>query len=297
MRELDLIRWIRRQGCSDPRAVPVGPGDDCAVVRCGRERLLVTTDQVLDGVHFVLGRDGPEAAGRKAMARNLSDIAAMAGVPLAAVACVAMPRGLSASAGRAIYRGLRAAGDRFGCPVVGGDVGAWKGPLSISVTVFGRPGPRGAVLRSGARPGDALCATGALGGAWRTTRHLTFTPRVAEALALARRCDLHAMIDISDGLLRDLSHLCEESGVAAEIDATRVPVHRGASLEAALSDGEDYELLFALPADQAARLDGRRIRGTLITRIGTFTRGRGITLVRPDGRRERTRPRGWEHAT
>lgn len=297
MRELDLIRWIRQRSRFDPGAVPVGPGDDCAVVRCGREDLLVTTDQVLDGVHFLLKRDGPAAAGRKAMARNLSDIAAMAGEPLAAVACVALPKGLPAAACRAIYTGMRRLADRFGCPVVGGDVGAWDGPLAIGVTVFGRPGPRGVVLRSGAKAGDAICVTGALGGAWQSGRDKRFTPRIAEARALAARCDLHAMIDLSDGLTTDLAHVAEESGVGAELVAADIPVHRGArGLEAALSDGEDYELLFTLPEAQVARI--RRLRlGVKVTRIGTIVRGRGLTLIHPGARRQRIRARGWEHAT
>jgi thiamine-monophosphate kinase len=297
VRELELIRWIRRRGRLDSRRVPVGPGDDCAVVRIGREELLVTTDQVLDGVHFVLRRDGPAAAGRKAMARNLSDIAAMAGEPLAGVACVALPRGLSLADAQAIYAGMRLLGERFGCPVVGGDLGAWEGPLAIGLTVIGRPGPRGAVLRSGAKAGDAICVTGALGGGWQGGRDKRFTPRLAEARALAARCDLHAMIDISDGLGADLGHIAEESRVGAELLAADIPIRRGAKgLPAALGDGEDYELLFTLPPSQVAR--ARRLDlGVKVTRIGTVTRGRGLVLVRPDGRRERLQPQGWEHET
>jgi thiamine-monophosphate kinase len=301
MRELDLIRWIRRRWKFDPRAVPVGPGDDCAVVRCGGEKLLVTTDQVLDGVHFILARDGPAAAGRKAMARNLSDIAAMAGRPLAAVVCAALPKGLSAADCKAIYSGMRRLGERFGCPVVGGDIGAWDGALAIGVTVLGTPGPRGAVLRSGAKPGDAVCVTGSLGGAWQARRDLRFTPRIAEAQRLAAACDLHAMIDISDGLATDLGHLAEESGVGAEVVAADIPVHRGAKgIEAALRDGEDYELIFTLPAGQAARLPRLRLGarpGVKVTRIGTIVRGGGLTLVHPDGRREKIKAKGWEHRT
>jgi len=297
VRELDLIRWIRRSWKFDPRAVPVGPGDDCAVVRCGGEKFLVTTDQVLDGVHFVLKRDGPAAAGRKAMARNLSDIAAMAGEPLAAVVCAALPRGLSTAGCKAIYAGMRRLGDRFGCPVVGGDIGAWDGHLAIGVTVLGRPGPRGAVLRSGAKVGDAICVTGSLGGAWQARRDLRFAPRVSEARRLARRVDLHAMIDISDGLAADLGHIAEESGVGAELIAADIPVHRGAAgLDAALHDGEDYELLFTLPAGQVPRL--RRLDlGVSVTRIGTIVRGRCLTLVHSDARRVRIQARGWEHKT
>ena len=298
MREAEFIDWIRRQAELDPQAVPVGPGDDCAVVVLGGEKVLVTTDQALDGVHFILSACGPEAAGQKAMARSLSDIAAMAGVPLAAVATVALPKGLSREDGEAIYRGLRRAADEFRCPVVGGDVGTWQGALAIGVTVFGRPAGGDAVLRSGAKAGDAICVTGRLGGAWRTRRHLEFTPRINEAIALAASCELHAMIDLSDGPATDLHHLCRESGVGAEVLAAAVPVHPDAAdLAGALSDGEDYELLFALPAAQAEALTRQQPLRVAVTRIGTVVAGEGVTLVHPDGRREALPASGWEHST
>ncbi|HUT57779.1 MAG TPA: thiamine-phosphate kinase [Phycisphaerae bacterium] len=296
MREGQLIDWIRRQGRVSQAAVPVGPGDDCAVVRCGGKKLLITTDQVLDGVHFVLREHGPAAAGRKAMARNLSDVAAVAGVPLAAVATVALPRGMAMSAAKAIYRGMESLGRRFGCPIVGGDVGCWAGKLAITVTILARAAAGGPVLRTGARPGDAICVTGRLGGAWRTRRHLTFAPRIREAQAIAASCKLHAMIDISDGLSVDLGHVCAESKVGAELVASDIPVARGATLEQALGDGEDYELLFALPARQVKRLKSLRL-GVPVTRIGTITETRGLVLVAPGGKPRHLRSKGWEHRT
>ena len=310
MRELDFIDWIRSQGGLDSRVVPVGPGDDCAIVRSSGEDVLMTTDQVLEGVHFVLAEHGPEAAGRKAMARSLSDIAAMAARPIGAVATVALPRGFARNDAELLYRGLRAAGDAFECPLVGGDVGSWDGPLSITVTVFGRPaGATGGImplLRSGARPGNAICVTGELGGAWRTRRHLEFTPRIGEAIALALRYRLRAMIDLSDGLATDLAHVCEASGVGAEIVAADVPIHPdvragsgdpAAALQAALTDGEDYELLFTLSKRQADALCAEQRLPVKITRIGTITREPGLVLVHPDGRRDPLEARGWEHET
>ncbi len=307
LREFDFLAWIQSKSNFDPSAVPVGPGDDCAVVACGGERILITTDQVLDGVHFLLAEHGPQAAGRKAMARNLSDIAAVAGEPMAAEATVALPKGFDRSDAEAIYAGMRQLADKFDCPIVGGDVGSWAGPLAITVTIFGRPaGDVEPVLRSGARAGDAVCVTGRLGGAWRSRRHLEFTPRIAEAIHLASNYPLRSMIDVSDGLAMDLDHICQASGMAAEIVADEVPIHPdvrrqaaddASALQAALGDGEDYELLFSLPVDQAKKLCEDQPLPIEVTRIGCIAAGQGLTLVHGDGRRERLEPCGWEHET
>jgi len=310
MREFDFIHWIRSVTKLDPAVVPVGPGDDCAVVVCGGERLLITVDQVLDGVHVRLAEHGAAAVGRKAMARNLSDVAAMAAAPLCAVASVALPRGFSREDAEALYMGIRDAGEPFDCPVVGGDVSTWDRPLAVSVTVLARPAGVEPVLRSGARPGDAVCVTGGLGGAWRGRRHLEFVPRIREARLLAGRCELHAMMDLSDGLSGDVKHLCDASGVGVEIFAAAVPIHADLTnglaesiassvpdpLTAALCDGEDYELLFTLPDAQAAALLTDQPLGVPVSRVGTITAEKTITLVMPDGTR-RPMPAGWEHAT
>jgi len=305
LKELPFIDWIRSQSAFDPAAVPVGPGDDMAVVANGPRDVLITIDQVLDSAHFVLADCGPRAAGRKAMARSLSDVAAMAAVPLAAVAAVALPPGFSRQDGEEIYHGLRAAGDAFDCPLVGGDVAAWKGAVAISVTIIARPADGHApVLRSGAKPGDAICVTGRLGAAWRTDRHLTFTPRIAEALAMAGQYDLHAMIDLSDGLTLDLRRLCEASGAGAVIEAASVPVHPDATalcsenaLAAALGDGEDYELLFTLPPQQADALIASPPFDAPVTQIGHVHADPAVRIVHPDGRCEDLDPTGWEHET
>ncbi len=302
MKEQEFIDWIRSQSRFDRVKVPVGPGDDCAVVAFAADELIVTTDQVLDGVHFILADHGPTAAGRKAMARNLSDIAAMAAVPVAATATVALPRGIRREDVEAIYNGLRSVADQFDCPLVGGDVGAWDGALAISVTAFGRAGQTKPILRCGALAGDAICVTGSLGGAWRGNRHLEFTPRIAEARTLASSFDLHAMIDISDGLATDLGHLCEASGLGAEIESAAIPIHPEVAglddpLAAAISDGEDYELVFTLPADQAKRLTGDQALPVKITQIGIMIETSGIVLIDPDGGREPMKATGWEHQT
>lgn len=300
MEEFAFIDWIRGQTRLDPSRVPVGPGDDCAVVRVGGESLLVTTDPCADGVHFRLAECGPRAAAAKVMKRNLSDIAAMGGEPIAAVAAVTLPRGFAEADAKELYLGLREAGDAFDCPVVGGDVSAWDHPLLLTVTMFGRPAGERPILRSDARPGDAICVTGTLGGTLASGHHLRFTPRVREAAALVRGFDVHAMIDLSDGLASDLRHVCRESGVAAELDAAAVPVSPAAAgtadpLAAALTDGEDYELLFTLAADAAADLEARQPLGVPVRRIGRIVAGEGITLVRPGGRREPLTASGWRH--
>lgn len=306
MRELEFVQWIRSQGSFPTAGVPVGPGDDCAVVMCGAERMVVTVDQVLDGVHFVLSEHGAQAAGRKAMARNFSDVAAMASLPLAAVASLALPRDLPRKDAEDIYKGMRAAADIFHCALVGGDVGVWDGRLAISVTVFARPAGIRPVLRSGAKPGDAVCVTGTLGGAWRGKRHFMFMPRINEARILASRHELHAMIDISDGLASDLSHICAASGVGAELNEKSIPIHNDArslatpersALEAALNDGEDYELLFVLPAEHAKQLLADQPLGVKVTQIGAITAEKGLALVKADGSKQPLEPSGWEHKT
>lgn len=307
MNERDFLNWVREHADLDSRAVPVGPGDDMAVVRFQREKLLLATDQVLDGVHVEVARAGYEAAGRKALARNLSDIAAMAALPVAAVASAALPRGATDEDARAIHRGIAKLGAAFNCPLVGGDLAAWDGPLAITVTVAACPaGATGGlkpVLRSGAKPGNALCVTGPLGGAWTTDRHLNFTPRVREAIVLALRHKLRAMIDISDGLAVDLHRLLAAGGVGAEIFADAIPIHPDAArpgvsgLAAALGDGEDHELLFAVPGRSCQKVLGDEKLGLDVRRIGTVRRELGAVLVHPDGRREPLEPAGWEHRT
>ncbi len=308
MKENDFLHWIYDQPGLDPSKVPVGPGDDMAVLAFDRDRLLVAVDQAIDGVHFELARCGPRAAGRKAMARNLSDIAAMAALPVGAVASVACPQELSQADAQEIYLGLRTLGDEFSCPLVGGDVSIWPGKLAISVTVFAKPsGATGGikpVLRTGARAGQAICVTGKLGGAWQAGRDLSFTPRVREAIILSLRCKIRSMIDISDGLAMDLSRLCKASNVGAEIMADSIPIHPDATagraditpLQAALSDGEDYELLFTVPAGQAEKLCNDKKIPLEITRIGTITKdSKRLSIVSPDGTVTPIQPAGWEH--
>src|ERR1019366_5184421 len=213
---------------------------------------LITTDMLLEGSHFVLADVGPRRVGRKAMAVNLSDIAAMGGRPIAAFASVALPRGNTEVIAKELYLGMLDMAAPFHTDIAGGDTNSWNGGLVISVTVLGEPGPQGPILRRGARPGDWLFVTGPLGGSI-LGKHLDFTPRIKEALLLQEHAAIHAMIDISDGLSADAFHICEESACGLVLVAERIPIAdaaRGlavgkAPLDHALTDGEDFELAFA----------------------------------------------------
>jgi len=281
--ELDLLKWIhgrlgRRRG-----PIVVDSGDDAAVLRVGRERLLFKVDSVVEGVHFTKNTP-PEKIGYKALARPLSDIAAMGGVPIAALAAAVLPRSWSLARAKRLQKGM----EQLGVPIVGGDIATHKGPLTLSVSVLGDMKGAAPVLRKGARPGDVLMVTGPLGGSIRG-KHLVFEPRLEEGRLFATRLRVHAMIDISDGFARDLGHLCTASGVGAELD--RIPIAKGSTLRGALYDGEDYELIVAASPSTARRIEregwampvgrvrgGRAIRGKL-EMLGL----RGI------------QPRGFEH--
>src|SRR5262245_43153130 len=207
MSEIAYIDWLRRQTPPAQR-VMIGPGDDCAAIDWSHGRpCVITTDMLMEGVDFILAEATPRRVGRKAMATNLSDIAAMAGKPVAAVVSVALPKHGGQQLAEEIYRGLREVADQFDTAIAGGDTNSWNGPLVISVTVLGEPTGRGPVTRSGAKPGDWLFVTGPLGGSIRG-KHLDFTPRVREAQQLHSLAELHAMIDISDGLAVDVHHIC-----------------------------------------------------------------------------------------
>jgi thiamine-monophosphate kinase len=303
--EFDLIRWIRKHTGLVGSSTVVGIGDDCAVLRFnpGAE-VVVTTDMLMDGRHFRLDRDGPDAVGFKAMAVNISDIAAMAARPVAAVVAVALPKtgGGAEAIAQGLHSGLSRAAGRYGLALVGGDTNAWDGPLVISVTALGEVTPRGAVRRSGARPGDLIYVTGPLGGSL-LGRHLFPTPRVAEALALNEAVTLRAMIDISDGLASDLGHILEESGnLGADLDASAVPIHPDAvamsrqdgrtPLDHALGDGEDFELCFVVGPEEAESLAELRFP---LVRIGLITEAPGLRLRTDDGSLSPIEAAGFDH--
>ena len=299
--EFAFIDWLR-QRTPATTGVRVGPGDDTAVLDWPQhEHCLVTTDMLLEGSCFRLEEAGPRRVGRKAMAVNLSDIAAMAGEPVAAVVSVGLPRRGGRALAEELYLGLREMADRFATPIVGGDTNSWNGPLVIAVTLLGRTTGQGAVLRRGARPGDWVMVTGPLGGSI-LGKHLDFTPRVAEAVRLHRETTLHAMIDVSDGLAADLAHICTESRCGAVLRAEAIPIADDARrmqdgrspLEHALGDGEDFELVFAVDPTEGKRLlEAQPVPGIRLFLLGEFVE-QGLWLEE-GGQRRPLEPKGYVH--
>jgi len=299
--EFGLIAWIRER-VQAGRGVSQGIGDDCASLtfRAGAE-VLVTTDMLMEGRHFLLHETTAAEVGYKALAVNLSDIASMAGVPVAAFVAVALPRGSAVEVAQGLHAGMIPLLEKFGVTLAGGDTNAWDGPLVVTVTLIGEATDRGAVRRSGARPGDLIIVTGPLGGSL-LGRHLRPTPRVAEALVLAEVVRLHAMIDLSDGLAADLGHILEESGgLGATLDALAIPIHPdarslgGSPIDHALHDGEDFELCLTVSPDDADRLLASPPSGVTLHRIGTIEVEPGLRLRLADGSTRPLTPKGFDH--
>jgi thiamine-monophosphate kinase len=231
-----------------------GPGDDCAVIDPGSgQLLLLKTDCVISGVHFT-----PETSavlvGQKALNRAVSDIAVMGGSPREALVTIALPRTTPVKWVERLYTGLKAAACVSGCGIAGGETSSLpdSSPVVISVAMTGEVERENLVLRSTARAGDSIMVTGVLGGSFASGHHLNFTPRLAEAQWLARNLRPTAMMDLSDGLAKDLPRLADASGLGFEIFPALVPCRDGCTLDQALSDGEDYELLFTLPGKMPA---------------------------------------------
>lgn len=295
--EFELIAKLRQQ-LSGSTAIKVGPGDDAAVIaRSDGSSWLIATDMLMDGVHFELQKTDPRLIGRKALAVNLSDIAAMGARPSTAVISVALPRG--SDIGETLHAGLFELAAEFDTVIAGGDTNAWNGPLVINVAVTGElpPGVE-PLLRSGAGVGDQIFVTGRLGGSI-AGHHLTFTPRVREALAIRKVIEPTAMMDISDGLAADLHHILRESNAGATLFAERIPIRESIrsepnALRRAMSDGEDFELLFTVTPDDAALLVNELPPGVELFQVGEITTC-GCELVMPDGSREPVVPSGWEH--
>ncbi len=301
--EFSLIEQIRRRAVVSDRT-RLGIGDDAALLKVsGGEGVLVAVDVLMEGVHFDSERAGAQVVGRKALAVNLSDMAAMAARPTATVVGIVLPRRRAEQLGQELTEGLLSIAAEFDVDLIGGDTNTWDGPLVISVTLLGEPTGRGAVTRSGARAGDWIFVTGALGGSLGG-RHLTFQPRVGEAQALHNMVNLHAMIDVSDGIASDIRHLARESVVGMVVDAGAIPIHDDVDrslpddqrLRHALTDGEDFELLFSVSEEDGRRLLEQPPLDIPLSRIGEVTLAEaGCRLRLPDGALTELPHGGWVH--
>ncbi len=314
--EKPLIAEIRRAAKSRDSRIPIGIGDDCAVLGPTRgHELLVTTDFSLEGIHFRRDCHSPESVGHRCLARGLSDIAAMGGEPVAAFLSLGLPRDVPQSWVRRFLRSLIRLGREHRVKLAGGDTAESPNGILADIVVIGTVPKGKAVLRSGARPGDRIYITGELGGSASAVlrmrgkpkkklnpdeyqRHFFPEPRIALGRILRERHLATAMIDTSDGLSTDLAHICEESGVGAKVIARLIPrarvgkPPREVDLDLALHGGEDYELLFTAPA---AKDLPKRLAGVAITGIGQITRRRGVFIRDSKNVVSKFHPGGWEH--
>lgn len=303
------IDWLAKQGSPHLKNWSLGIGDDAAIFTPNAdEELVISTDMLLDGACFILKEAGPRIVGRKALAVNLSDMAAMAAKPIGCLLSLALPKTGNQEIAREIAGGLMDLANGFKCPLIGGDTNSWNGPLAISVTILGTVKKGHAIRRSGAQHGDWLFVTGPLGGSI-LGHHLHFIPRVEEALHLARLVNIHAMMDISDGLARDTRTLCEASNCGAILFDSSIPIRpeaylqdqiqkygiRGTTpLEHALGDGEDYELLFAVSSEDGKNiLKNQPLPGITLHKVGECT-GSGFSLL-TNGSVQELPNLGWQH--
>ena len=290
MKEFELLNEIYASSTELHGSITLGPGDDMGEIVAGGRRMLVAVDQLVLGRH-VTQDIAPELIGRKAIARCFSDIAAMAGTPAGSLMAGCLPAANPAFDGdwaMRVFEGARQAAIEWGGPIFGGDIATCEdAPPIFTVTAVATPPVSGAIKRSGAKEGDFLCVTGELGNSY-DSHHLTFTPRIKEAQALLADLQdhLHAMIDISDGLGRDASHLASDQ-LQVVIDTAAIPLRAGASIENALSDGEDYELLFTtskIPENELVTVIGKVVSRRSGSPSVTDEQGTDLSMM------------GWQHA-
>lgn len=312
--EKALISRLRRAARRRNAHLAAGIGDDCAVIRVpAGEEALVTTDFSLEGIHFRREWHPPEVVGHRCLTRGLSDIAAMGGKPLVAFLSLALPRRLSQDWVDRFLRGFLALADEFKVSLAGGDTAESPAEILADIIVLGSVPKGKAIRRSGAKVGHRIYVTGELGGAsaalqelfaghkLRTQdfpRHFHPIPRISVGQVLREKNLASSMIDLSDGLSTDLGHICEESGVGAEIFASQLPLARvgrnkaKVDLRHALHGGDDYELLFTAPRSKRVP---DRIAGVRVSPIGEVGRGKKMFLIKEDGSRSELKPKGWQH--
>ncbi|NND98362.1 MAG: thiamine-monophosphate kinase [Pirellulaceae bacterium] len=304
--EQSFLAYLRGRCRSLPQ-VAVGIGDDAAVIDVATlspvgGQLVVCTDQIIDGVDFLSAEQPLADVGYKSIAINLSDLAAMGATPSSALVTLALPKTNATQVAGEVYEGIFAAASEYQLAIAGGDLSTHDGPLSISVTLIGGVPADGAWLRSGAEEGDAIIVSGFVGGSLRG-RHLRPSPRIDLADQLRKLVDVHAAIDISDGLSLDLDRLCASSHVGAELSIERIPIHDDAiilseesgrtPLEHAWSDGEDFELILTMSQSDADKILAMEL-GVELTQIGNIV-GRTGLWKRTTGKFVRLSPQGYLH--
>jgi thiamine-monophosphate kinase len=307
MEQAWLASLVKRFAKEPGLSVPIG--DDAAVLEAGPgedREWVVTTDMLMDGVDFRLAEIDAARAGRKALAVNLSDLAAMGARPVAAFISLALPRPAARDLADRLYSGLVPLAKQFGVSIAGGDTNVWDNPLAISITAIGTVRRGKAWRRSGGKLSDWILATGAFGGSI-LAKHLDFTPRVREAVYLAEHYDIHAAIDVSDGLSLDIARLAEASGVGGLIFPKMIPISRfakelalqdpskGSALDHALGDGEDFELILCTHEEEARRIIADKNLDVPITAIGGLSETPGLWQMTDKSRKTRVIPKGYEH--
>ena len=301
--ESDFVAWLAER-LPAREGVSVGIGDDAAILPVlANNQLVVTSDLIAEGVHFEAATE-PQLIGHKALAVNLSDLAAMAARPVAVTVSLLLGSGQQLLHGQAILEGMLPLAERYNVAIIGGDTNSWDFGTVVSVTAFGVMDGREPWLRSGAQTGDVVLVTGDLGGSI-SGKHLQFEPRVAEALKLHAGYTIHAAVDISDGLALDLSRLATASRCGAELDLFQVPVSQAAieltevdgksALQHALANGEDFELLMTASPQEAERIMHDQPCDCGVTAIGRITAEPGLWQRQADGRRLPLSPQGYLH--
>jgi len=290
--EFGLIERIKKLIRTDTSVIK-GSGDDCAVLKLDKNHYqLFTCDMIVQDTDFTL-KDNPYLIGRKAIAVSISDIAACAGLPRYCLVALGIPKNTSVELIDKLFKGMLSLTKKYSINLVGGDISRAR-QLTIDVSILGIVEKKNLVLRSGSKVGDIIFVTGALGGSI-LGKHLTFTPRIKEARFLVENFKVNAMIDISDGLTQDLSHILKESSTGAAIYADLIPLSKQArSLNDALCMGEDFELLFTMPQDQAKRLFAKGL--TNFKPIGEIRHKKyGLRLLDSQGREKIIKVKGFQH--
>jgi len=301
MRESDLLKHVFA-AAGKSQAVLIPPGDDMAMIQVDSTQWLSAVDQLVEARHFDMSITPVDLIGRKAVTRSLSDVAAMAAIPVASLATFTASPNTDNDWATALFDAMNETARQYNCPLIGGDVAIHheaNSPMVCTVTVLAKPGSNPPLLRNGAKVGDNLYVTGKLGGSVDENglgKHLTFEPRINEALSLSELLGsrLHALIDISDGLGRDASHIAEQSNVSIEIDANSIPTNDGLDWRRAISDGEDYELCFTAQGEVPAH-----IGDVQITQIGSIVASTDASepkvIVRDGSSQIDATSLGWEH--